>query len=150
MLNLSHEVAEYVAQHKVMTLATYGHEGPWAAAVFYAEDSDGLVFVSRPDSRHGRDLAIEGRCAATIQSEVDDWHTIRGIQLEGRVEVLAGDLLVAAQLRYFEKFPFARPKLAATSLLTALAKVRWYRLHFERIYFIDNARGLGHRQSFEV
>lgn len=150
MPNLPPSVVVYLAQHKVMTLATHGPEGPWAAAVFYAEDKDGLIFISKPSSRHGRDLTAENHCAATIQSEVDDWRAIRGIQLQGSVELLADHALAGAQRRYSEKFPFARPEGAANALLTALAKVRWYRLHVQRLWFIDNALGFGHRQSFEA
>lgn len=150
MPNLPPDVVAYLAQHKVMTLATHGPEGPWAAAVFYAEDKDGLIFISKPSSRHGRDLTAQSCCAATIQSEVDDWRAIRGIQLQGSVELLAGDVLATAQQRYGEKFPFARPGDAVSALLTALAKVRWYRLHIRRLWFIDNALGFGHRQSFDA
>jgi uncharacterized protein YhbP (UPF0306 family) len=147
-LKLPDDVAEYLAAHKVMTLATHGSAGPWAAAVFYAEDDGGLVFLSSPASRHAGDLAADARCAATIQAEVDDWRAIRGIQLEGRVEALDGDARAAAQRRYAEKFPFVRPAVAAPAILQALAKVRWYRLRVERLYFIDNARGFGTRRSF--
>lgn len=148
MPDLPGHVVQYLAEHKVMTLATHGPAGPWAAAVFYAEDGEGLVFVSSPGSRHGRDLAAEARCAATIHSEVDEWRAIRGIQLEGRVALLDGDSVAAAQRRYGEKFPFARPAVAAPALLSALAKIRWYRLRVERLWFIDNAAGFGHRQLF--
>lgn len=150
MPKLPPNVVAFLAQHKVMTLATYGPDGPWASAVFYAEDKDGLVFVSKPSSRHGRNLADANHCAATIQSEVDDWRAIRGIQLQGSVELLVDDALSTAQQRYGEKFPFARRGDAVSALLTALAKVRWYRLHVRRLWFIDNARGFGHRQSFDA
>ena len=33
--SLQPEVAAYLADHHVMTLATHGPDGPWAAAVFY-------------------------------------------------------------------------------------------------------------------
>ena len=41
--NLPPEVAAYLAGHHVMTLATHGPEGPWAAAVFYAWTGRDLV-----------------------------------------------------------------------------------------------------------
>lgn len=147
-LNLPASVIEYLSQHHVMTLATQGPDGPWAAAVFYARDSDDLVFLSSPTSRHGRDLALDPRCAATIHSEVDDWRAIRGVQLEGRAAELRGDARFSAQRCYGERFPFVRAATAAPAILQALTRVRWYRLHIARLHFIDNARGFGQRQTF--
>lgn len=149
-LTLPADVAGYLAAHHTMTLATHGPDGPWAAAVFYAEAGDALYFVSVAGSRHCGDLAADSRCAATIHAEVDNWRAIRGIQLAGRVDELAGHERDAARTRYQEKFPFAHPATAAPTLLQALTKVRWYRLRIERLYFIDNARGFGQRQMFSA
>jgi uncharacterized protein YhbP (UPF0306 family) len=143
------QVADYLAQHQVMTLATQGLAGPWAAAVFYAELGQDLVFLSTPTSRHGANLALDPRCAATIQSDAADWRHIRGIQLEGLVAELAGDECAQARSRYEEKFPFTRTMGAPAAILKALARVRWYRLRMQRLYFIDNERGFGQRQVFE-
>ncbi len=51
------QVIEYLDRHNVMTLATVGPQGPWAAAVFYVHDLDvrgglRLHFLSAPTSRH--------------------------------------------------------------------------------------------------
>ena len=72
----------YVAGHHVMTLATHGPEGVWAAAVFYAHDSFRFVFLSAGHTRHAQNMAAAPDVAATIQSDYDDWTAIKGIQLE--------------------------------------------------------------------
>jgi len=149
-LSLSPEVAAYLAQHHVMTLATQGSDGPWAAAVFYVEDDGDLAFLSSPSSRHCRNLAVEQRCAATIHSEVDDWRNIQGLQLEGRVHELHGDDCTRVQQRYSVRFPLVRAADAPAAIVHALARVRWYRLCTTRLYFIDNQRGFGQRQLFEA
>ncbi len=149
-LELPPPVRAYLAAQHVMTLATHGADGPWAAAVFYAELDDGLIFLSSPHSRHAGHLAHDSHCAAAIHGGADDWSTIRGIQLEGRVESLQGDARAQARARYGEKFPFARPAVAVAPILQALARVHWYRLRIARLYFIDNARGFGKRQVFEA
>ena len=142
-------VLAFLAEQQVMTLATHGADGPWAAAVFYAESGTDLIFVSSPGSRHAGQLALDPRCAAAIHGPAADWASIRGIQLEGRVQALQGDARARAQTLYGEKFPFARPAVAAATLLQALARVHWYRLRIERLFLIDNARGFGRRQVFE-
>ena len=149
-LNLTAPVHEFVARHHVMTLATQGSEGPWAAALFYVPDGDGLVFLSAPGSRHGRDIALQPRCAATIQGQEQDWSAIRGIQLEGVAATLEGAERERARQLYAGRFSFVRPGNAPDAILRALARVQWYRLAIARLFFIDNSRGLGQRQQFDA
>lgn len=149
-LNLPPEVADYLVAHHVMTLATQGGDGPWAAAVFYVPDGDGLIFLSSPSTRHCRDLALQPRCAATIQSDAQEWRSIKGIQLEGSVSEQHGDERARVQQIYGERFPFVRPGSAPAAIVLALARVRWYRLQIARLHFIDNSRGFGHRQQFDA
>ena len=147
---LPQPVADYVAAHHVMTLATQGAEGPWAAAVFYAGDGSSLIFLSSPNTRHCRNLALDARCAATIQEDYSDWAQIKGIQLEGRVVELQGDEEKRAQSLYGEKFPIVGPLAKVPpAIVKALAKVRWYRLVPESFHFIDNSQGFGHRDDIE-
>ena len=147
-LNLTAPAASFLQRHHVMTLATQGADGPWAAAVFYAVDGQDLVFLSAPASRHGRDLAAQPRCAASIQDQETDWRAIQGIQLEASARQLRGLEAEAAQRVYAERFAFVRPGQAPPEIANALAHVQWYRLRIARLYFIDNASGLGRRQEF--
>ena len=149
-LNLPPEVAEFLQRHHVMTVATQDGEGPWAAALFYAMDGGALIFLSSPTSRHSQHLARHPRCAATIQSQPQDWASIQGVQLEGEVAELAGAEREAAEHRYGERFPFVRVGAAAGPIAEALARVRWYRLRVARLYFIDNRHGFGKRQQFDA
>jgi hypothetical protein len=138
----------YLAGHHVMSLATAGPQGPWAAAVFYAHEGFDLYFLSSPSSRHGTDLKANGAAAATVQEDYSDWRAIRGVQLEGRVEELDGELAARARALYGEKFPVARPGSdAPAAIAAALAKVRWYRFTATRAYYIDNAAGFGKREQ---
>src|SRR5690606_9597726 len=92
-----------------------------------------------------QNIAANPQVAATIQEDYADWQDIKGIQLEGRVSELLGEEREAAVARYKARYPFvatAGPEMAA-----ALARVSWYRLRPERLYFIDNSKGLGHRDE---
>ncbi len=149
-LELPEPAAQYLLDHHVMTLATQGSDGPWAAAVFYAPDGDDLIFLSSPNTRHCRDLASQPRCAATIQSDAQDWRSIRGIQLEGAVSELQGAERSRAEQLYGERFPFVRPGEAPAAIVLALARVHWYKLRISRLYFIDNRRGFGQRRQFDA
>jgi hypothetical protein len=144
-------VAQYLQCHHVMTLATQGPDGPWAAAVFYAAEGAELLFLSSPSSRHCRHLAQDARCAATIQEDYSEWAQIKGVQLEGRVRELRADDARLAREHYARKFPIAGPLGGApVAIAEALQRVHWYRLVPERLYFIDNSRGFGHREAIDM
>jgi len=141
----------YLRAHHVMTLATHGSAGPWAAAVFYVNDGFTLYFLSAPKSRHGANLARHPRLAVTIQEDYADWPRIKGVQLEGVACEISGDEERRARRRYGEKFPVVgKLAQAPASIVAALAKVRWYRIVPERLYFIDNSVAFGHRDELAL
>lgn len=148
-LSLPPDVADYLAHQHVMTLATQGNEGPWAAALFYARDGDELIFLSSPGSRHCQNLALQPRCAATIQNDSVDWQGIKGIQIEGIARETTGAEISRARTLYAARFPFVQPGVAPGAIALALQRVHWYRLRMTRLYFIDNLRGFGKRQQFQ-
>lgn len=141
------EVLDYLTDHNVMTLATHGPRGPWAAAVFYVNTGFTLTFLSSPRSRHAEDLSADPSCAATIHEDYNDWTEIKGIQIEGRVGVLSGSERIEAARRYAEKFPVTRLASAPELIRAALKRVSWYELVPTRCHFIDNERGFGHRDE---
>jgi uncharacterized protein YhbP (UPF0306 family) len=132
----------------VLTLATHGPEGLWAAAVFYANDGFDFYFLSAGHTRHAQNMAASPRVAATIQENYDDWTAIKGIQLEGVVRHLTGREREAAFRLYAGKFRFLERPISAIE--TALARVNWYCLSPDRLYFVDNGRGFGHRDEINL
>lgn len=135
----------YLANHHVMTLATAGPEGIWAAAVFYASEGFNLIFLSAGHTRHARAMAANPQVAATIQEDYHDWPAIQGIQLAGAVRQLAGADRDAAIARYRAKYPFIAQPIP--TLVAALTKVNWYVLEPDTVYFVDNSQGFGHRDQ---
>ncbi|CUS03872.2 conserved protein of unknown function [Candidatus Promineifilum breve] len=138
----------YLAGHRVMTLATSGPEGVWAAAVFYVNDGWQLYFLSAGHTRHARNMAASPRVAATIQEDYADWVEIKGIQLEGTVRLLEGGARAFAIVHYAQKFPFVRRPEA--TIETALARVNWYCLTPDKLYLVDNSRGFGQRDEIDL
>ncbi|GAB4269846.1 MAG: hypothetical protein Kow0080_13830 [Candidatus Promineifilaceae bacterium] len=141
---LKAQVIAYLQVHQVMVLATHGELGVWATAVFYVSDGFDCYFLSAAHTRHAQNLAV-GWASAAIQEDYKDWQAIQGIQMEGSVQLLTGDDREKALRLYWQKFPFlAQP---VPEIATALEKVGWYRLRPLRLYFIDNTKGLGHREE---
>ena len=148
---LRERVQRYLREHHVMTLASHGDEGVWAAAVFYANDGFAIYFLSSPTSRHGSNLAGNPRVSAAVHEDYSDWSKIKGVQMEGIASVLAGEEEEAARRLYGAKYPVVgKLELAPAAIVKALAKVRWYKLVPERLYFIDNSAGFGHREEIEL
>lgn len=139
---------DYLRQHTVMSLATNGPQGLWAAAVFYANDEFNLIFLSAEHTRHGQNIAAKPWAAATIQENYKDWPAIQGLQLAGPVRLLSGKDKVAALARYQAKYPFLASSPEAIKV--ALKKVNWYCLSPQQLYFVDNTKGFGHRDEIPL
>jgi len=136
----------YIERHNVMNLATVGPDGPWAAALFYANDGFRLIFLSAATTRHARNVAAHPRVAATIQEDYRDWQEIKGVQLEGDVHRLEAAQRDAAIALYARKFPITGER-TPEPIARALARVDFYELFPIRLYFVDNSRGFGHRDD---
>jgi len=134
-----------------MTLATTGPEGLWAAAVFYVNDGFTLYFLSASTTRHSQNIATQPGVAATIQEDYKAWPEIKGIQLEGKAYQIEGAEQVEVIARYGKKFSIvANLAKAPTQIVKAMSKISWYKVEPERLYFIDNSLGLGHRDELPL
>jgi uncharacterized protein YhbP (UPF0306 family) len=148
MSRLRIQVLDYLGNHNVATLATGSGKDIWASAVFYVNDGFTLYFLSSPKSRHCCHLAQNPQVAVTIQEDHADWPEIKGVQIEGVASEISGVEEERARRLYGEKFPVAgNLAKAPPAILKALAKVSWYRVVPERLYFIDNSISLGHRDE---
>jgi uncharacterized protein len=144
-------VRHYLQGHNVATLATCDSGNPWAAALYYASDEYILYFLSSPTSRHCRNMDQNPHVAVTIQEDYSDWLDIKGIQIEGIASELSGSEEEKARRLYGQKFPLVGMlSQAPSAVIKALAKVRWYKIVPQRLYFIDNSLGLGNRDEINL
>ncbi|MFW6183716.1 MAG: pyridoxamine 5'-phosphate oxidase family protein [Chloroflexota bacterium] len=142
MSDLLQTVLDYLQVHQVMTLATRGDDGVWAAAVFYANEQFDFYFLSAGHTRHATHIASQPRIAAAIHEDYRQWKQIKGVQMEGPAQQLSGGQRERAIDHYLQKFPEVSREVA---LADALRRVNWYRVRPDRLYFIDNSKGFGHR-----
>jgi uncharacterized protein YhbP (UPF0306 family) len=148
---LKQQILDYLKAHNTMTLATCVGDAPWAATVFFASDDLRLYFFSAPDSRHCQNLTVNSKVAVTIQEDYQDWREIKGIQLEGHVELVDSLLEKAkAMTIYARKYPdviklFTDPSSGVFH--KAFLKVKFYCVTPEKCFFIDNSQGFGKRQE---
>lgn len=146
---LRDRILTFLAEHHVMTLATVGPDGPWAAAVFYASEDLRLYFLSAPSTRHAQHLAAHPRVAASIQRDYDDWPGIRGLQLVGEVHLVESGDQARVRGLYQQRFPLIGGGAGVPrKILEALDKIRWYEFRPCDIYLIDNRLGFAHREHW--
>lgn len=146
-------IAEYLAGHHVMTVATMDPEGrtPHAAHVFYVmDDRMRLIFLSQRSSLHGLHIGKEASVAATVSEAYEDWRQIQGLQLWGRVRLLSGAAEASALARYLVRFPFVKDLLRNPGSITRLQDIGVYRMEAKRAALTDNTRGLFGRETVEL
>jgi uncharacterized protein YhbP (UPF0306 family) len=153
--HLRDELLSYLHSQTTMTLASCLRGVPWAAAVFYASDAFDLYFFSNSRSRHGVNMTGNSRVSAAIYGDCRDWRGIRGIQLEGRAEIIRSAKLRSRSWRvYRKKFPFVdelfQEGVLAESLKLKLSGIELYRLRPDCVWYLDNSLGFGYRQQLQL
>jgi hypothetical protein len=145
--DLVEQLHTFLAEHRVLSLATLGAEGqPQAADVYYACPAGlALYFVSAADSRHAANLARDPRVAGTVHADASTWRDIRGVQLEGTCRRLRGRQRAAGWAHYVARFPFV---LADITLLGALQEMDVYCIMPDWLRWIDNSVALGHHLEY--
>jgi uncharacterized protein YhbP (UPF0306 family) len=140
--------------HNTLTLATCEQCRPWAATVFFASDRKlRLYFVSDHRTRHGREMAANSRVAGAVNPDCSSWGEVRGVQLEGTVEVVSGVERLEALKTYLTKFPdvramFERPRDKNEETIgKRLQAANFYRLTPDWLRLIDNSRWFGYKEE---
>ena len=90
------EIAQEILDHNLyMTLATADAEGrPWASPVWFAlEGYRDFLWVSRPDARHSRNVAVRPELALVIFDSTAAPGDAGAVYVEGRGEELGGQEL---------------------------------------------------------
>ncbi len=148
MKDLYATATSYLLEHNVLSLATCDQSIPWVAPVFYTVFAGKIIFLSAPHTRHCKNIALNPNVAASVQEDYRDWEDIKGFQMQGEAHQLSQRDVPDALSTYSDKFPVtgedAPPEIAG-----ALEKIGWYALSVTTIYFIDNSKGLGHRDKLD-
>ncbi len=147
-------IRKFMAERTTLSLATVSGSGPWAATMFFAEDPDlNLYFVSDPKTRHCIEAASNPEIAATINEDCKAWQSIQGLQIQGRVSVVADEDRSDVQALFLKKFPDVGDLLQAPvgsegrMIADRLLQSAFYRITPSWIRFIDNTISFGHRSE---
>lgn len=130
-----------------LTLATTGNDGePHAAPVYFAVNAElNFYFFSDPDSQHAQDIIHNPRAAAALYPACFDWRDIRGIQMRGLVRLVNNPAEWESAWNLYQlKFPFV------SALREIVARNQLYSFSPDWIRLLDNRRGLGFKQEWQL
>src|SRR3989338_3060284 len=84
MKHRSH-ILTFLSKNRLMSLATSANNIPWATTVFFAYDNNcNILFYSREDTKHCRDIAKNPSVAITFNQFTGKPNSIKGLQITGR------------------------------------------------------------------
>lgn len=151
------KTVELLRACNTMSIATCDGSIPWAASVFFVADPEyNLFFISSESSRHCVNTSVNPVAAVTINKDHDDWLTICGLQIEGRVSVVPKRFQKSTLESYLEKFPNikslrASPKNDQERLIAQrILGSDFYQLQPTRIRLIDNESGFGSKSELPL
>ncbi len=113
--NLKKLIGDYLAEAKMMCLATSKNNKPWACTVWFVHDTDwNLYFISGKSRRHSLDLKENQSVAGTIVKPhlKGSGEKVAGIQFEGSAAECNKTQLLKAVALYVIKYPLAGLKAA--------------------------------------
>ena len=104
MSNLSPRdlITTYLAEAKIIQLATSKADQPWICSLHYGADEDGSMYwISKPTTRHSEDIASNSKVAVTIA--VKAARPLIGIQAEGTAAVIEDPEALSSAMEVYIK-----------------------------------------------
>ena len=97
-------ITKYLAQCRMMQIATVDGNQPWICTVYYVEDGElNLYWLSLPTRRHSQEITKHNKIAVAIPVKFDI--PVIGIQVEGKADVVSDKEEVAKAMElYVEKY----------------------------------------------
>lgn len=138
--NFPLQIAEFIAEHHVLTLATCVLNKPWCANCFYTFDSNDTAFIFSSDieTRHAKEALENAAVAGSIVLETEIIGKIQGLQFSGTMTLLKDIELRKAKKLYLKRFPYA-----------LLKKTTLWKLQISYAKLTDNRLGFGTKLIWE-
>jgi uncharacterized protein len=144
------QIPELITQAQVMTLATSGNNGPWAAPVYYLFRDKKFYFFSSPLSQHIQN-SLDQRCAAAVFSTHASMEKLEGLQMSGTVQQQKPGVRTAAVAgAYARRFGITVSGSDPLGFFQNVFHARLYVFLPDLIYHMDNQQGFGCREVIEL
>ena len=135
------DARELIAANRYMTLATADASGrPWISPVWFAPDDRGFLWISRPDSRHSRNLAERPELALVIYDSTVLPAERQALYVEAVAEQLDGERRDAAVARYSAHSVADDLEPLSIEEVTETGPFRMYRAAVMAAYMLEDER----------
>jgi len=139
---LRKEITAYLAAHRLARIAVSDGDNPIAHSVYYINIGLRMYFESDQNSQKISILRSNPRISYTIDEDTPDWRQIRGIQGQGKANILGERSTGKLTELYARKFP----------ILDEIGGLPKHHIFVEvvpdRLYFLDFAKEFGHRSLY--
>jgi uncharacterized protein YhbP (UPF0306 family) len=88
--------------------------------------------------------------AVTVSEEYEEWETIQGVQLWGRVKLLRGAAKATALSLYLRRFPFVEELMRRPRFAPKMSDIGVYQVEPMKAGFTDNTSGFLGRETLEL
>jgi len=135
------DARELIAANRYMTLATADAAGrPWISPVWFAPDDDGFLWISRPDSRHSRNLAERQELALVIFDSTARPAERQALYVEAVAEQLDGERCDAAVARFSEHSVADDLEPLSVDAVTGSGPFRMYHAAVTAAFMLEDER----------
>jgi nitroimidazol reductase NimA-like FMN-containing flavoprotein (pyridoxamine 5'-phosphate oxidase superfamily) len=136
-----HDARDLIAANRYMTLATADSSGrPWISPVWFAPDNGGFLWISRPDSRHSRNIAERPELALVIYDSTVSPAKRQALYVEAVAEQLDGESRDAAVARYSEHSVAEGLEPLTVDEVTDSSPFRMYRAAVTAAFMLEDER----------
>ena len=136
---IKNHIIGFLENTRVLTLATSANAIPWAATLAFAyEQNFNLYCITNGQSRHVQEIRQNSSVSvAMYETQMPAYNplTVKGLQLEGRAEVLAGSDVLYALKVFVGRFPKA--EAMSVERLFQLKTARIIRIKPTKLYYLD-------------
>ncbi len=135
------DARELIAANRYMTLATADASGrPWISPVWFAPDDGGFLWISRPDSRHSRNLAERPELELVIYDSTVSPARRQALYVEAVAKELDAESRDAAVARYSEHSVAAGLEPLTVDEVTDSSPFRMYRAAVTAAFMLEDER----------
>jgi nitroimidazol reductase NimA-like FMN-containing flavoprotein (pyridoxamine 5'-phosphate oxidase superfamily) len=137
------DARELIAANRYMALATADAAGrPWISPVWFAPDDGGFLWISRPDSRHSRNLAERPELALVIYDSTARPAERQALYVEAVAEQLDGERREAAVARFSEHSVADDLEPLSVDAVVETGPFRMYRAAVRAAFMLEDERDL--------
>lgn len=133
-------ILDYLEQHNLMQIATYGSDHPWIASVYYSFDTDlNLYFLSSPKTIHCRQITQNPQVAVAItNSNQSLTGKKKGLQLFGTAQQISDVAKIKHALDLWKrKLKVSDPELSYENMAKKAIQSKMYKITPQKIKFFN-------------